>query len=92
MPDDVKLLCSEVKFEIFDTCLPVFINIFCFSFSMTARNLYQFGNMVNCMTNRSRFSYSDYSCWCDAEGKGEPVDEVDKYVKIRNTRISGIEL
>ncbi|XP_020624289.1 basic phospholipase A2 PA-9C-like [Orbicella faveolata] len=51
---------------------------------LTARNLYQFGNMVNCMTNRSRFSYSDYSCWCGAEGKGEPVDEVDKCCKIHD--------
>ena len=38
--------------------------------------------MVNCMTNRSRFSYIDYGCWCGVGGKGEPVDEVDKYVKL----------
>ena len=58
--------------------------LFCFSFAISACNLYQFGNMVNCMTNRSRrFSYSDFGCWCEAGGKGEPVDEVDKDVRIR---------
>ena len=55
----------------------------CFSFAITARNLLQFGDMVNCMTNKSRFSYIDYGCWCGWGGKGEPVDEVDKYVIIR---------
>ncbi|KAL9984685.1 hypothetical protein ACROYT_G007009 [Oculina patagonica] len=49
-----------------------------------ARNLYQFGNMVNCMTNRSRFSYSDYGCWCGMGGKGDPVDELDKCCQIHD--------
>lgn len=38
--------------------------------------------MVNCMINRSCFSYIDYGCWCGVGGKGEFVDEVDKYVKL----------
>lgn len=71
------------NFRFNDTCFHVLVTIiFCFSFAITARNLYQFGNMVNCMTNRSRFSYIDYGCWCGVGGKGEPVDEVDKYVKL----------
>lgn len=53
--------------------------LLCLSFVITARNLHQFGNMVNCMTNRSRFDYSDYGCWCGMGGSGETVDEVDKY-------------
>ncbi|KAJ7337919.1 Phospholipase A2 [Desmophyllum pertusum] len=49
-----------------------------------SRNLHQFGNMVNCMTNRSRFDYSDYGCWCGMGGSGETVDEVDKCCKIHD--------
>lgn len=66
----------------FEIVLNSFSLFSCFSFVMAARNLYQFGNMVNCMTNRSGFSYSDYGCWCGMGGKGDPVDEVDKYVNI----------
>ncbi|CAH3104341.1 unnamed protein product, partial [Pocillopora meandrina] len=54
------------------------------SFKFTARNLYQFGNMVNCMTNRSRFDYADYGCWCGAGGSGKPVDHVDKCCQIHD--------
>ncbi|XP_058961227.2 basic phospholipase A2-like [Pocillopora verrucosa] len=40
--------------------------------------------MVNCMTNRSRFDYADYGCWCGAGGSGKPVDHVDKCCQIHD--------
>ncbi|CAH3142638.1 unnamed protein product [Porites lobata] len=43
-----------------------------------ARNLLQFGNMIQCSTNRSMWDYYDYGCWCGYGGSGKPVDGTDR--------------
>ena len=48
-------------------------------FKLVLLNLLQFGNMIQCSTNRSMWDYYDYGCWCGFGGSGRPVDGTDRY-------------
>lgn len=44
----------------------------------TQASVFQFGLMVNCLTNRVAFtSYAFYGCHCGIGGRGLPLDEID---------------
>ncbi|XP_031552196.1 acidic phospholipase A2 HTe-like [Actinia tenebrosa] len=74
--------------------LAIFLSGFCSGFpgqngqtaqhekvTRTKRNLWQFGLMIHCETNRWASDYLGYGCWCGPGGKGTPIDETDKCCK-----------
>ncbi|KAJ8039044.1 Phospholipase A2, major isoenzyme [Holothuria leucospilota] len=43
------------------------------------RDVYQFGQMIECLTPRSAYSdYNGYGCWCGTGGSGTPLDGTDR--------------
>ena len=45
------------------------------------RGSLQLGAMIWCEVGRNPFDYNLYGCWCGVGGKGQPVDEIDRYLK-----------
>ena len=45
------------------------------------RGSLQLGAMIWCEVGRNPLDYNLYGCWCGLGGKGQSVDEIDRYLK-----------
>ncbi|XP_071799541.1 phospholipase A2 AP-PLA2-II-like [Asterias amurensis] len=56
--------------------------------SIHTTNLVQFGDMIQCLTERSFLTsfldYEGYGCWCGIGGKGTPLDGTDECCMIHD--------